>query len=379
MTNTRLNPERVTEARLELSMSQTSLATYSGISRVTISRIESGLVPSPGIETMSTLSWALRKPVSYFFPTGKLNYKITTVPSFRSLKSKSKADEMLTSLKIYDCALLVQFLYEKIKPRFVALDIAEPVPFSHNDYDMDVAEAAAVNVRRQLDIGDSPVSNVCIYLENNGILCFPANLPSKIGSVNVSLQTGDGKETSIVLFSNKLNYYRLRFTLAHELGHIVLHHFLAEDEYGQDYETIERQAHRFASAFLMPKKPFIASIGPLTLTGILKLKDKWNVSAAAIVKRLYDLRLIDERRYEFFQVEMSRKKWKRSEPGDDKFEPEDPYYMREAYGFVFQKKLASPELLMDYTGLSPETLVAYIGNENYLMPARAKNEFQSWI
>jgi hypothetical protein len=55
------------------------------------------------------------------------------------------------------------------------------------------------------------------------------------------------------------NEARLRFTCAHELGHMILHrkakslfHHLAEEGPYADPQRFERQADRFAAAFLMP-------------------------------------------------------------------------------------------------------------------------------
>lgn len=53
------------------------------------------------------------------------------------------------------------------------------------------------------------------------------------------------------------NEGRYRFTVAHELGHLILHAKLRDRfhdfaEYDRESETVERQADRFAAAFLTP-------------------------------------------------------------------------------------------------------------------------------
>ncbi len=66
------------------------------------------------------------------------------------------------------------------------------------------------------------------------------------------------KEREILIDENVLaNEGRYRFTAAHELGHMILHaklrdrfHDIAHCD--REAETIERQADRFAAAFLMP-------------------------------------------------------------------------------------------------------------------------------
>lgn len=102
---------------------------------------------------------------------------------------------------------------------------------------------------------------------------------------------------------------RKRLTLAHELGHLVLHdNFPGEDA--------ERDANRFAAEFLMPESTFspLLKRTALTLPNLAALKIEWKVSMQAIFERGMSLGYAtsDDRRK--FYIAMNRKGWKVNEP-----------------------------------------------------------------
>jgi Zn-dependent peptidase ImmA (M78 family) len=100
---------------------------------------------------------------------------------------------------------------------------------------------------------------------------------------------------------------RFRFSLAHELGHLVMH--------DRKNEVTEHQANRFASSLLIPPSDLEAALPPNpTLRDFLDLKDVWGVSVAALIYKAHQLDLVDDSRYRSLQIQMSR--WKRVEPGE---------------------------------------------------------------
>lgn len=103
---------------------------------------------------------------------------------------------------------------------------------------------------------------------------------------------------------------RLRFSLAHELGHAVMH--LGRDP---DLDLAEVQANTFASAFLLPQRGVLPDLRPgLKLADFARLKRKWRVSIQALIRRAKDLHAIDERRYRSLMQDISRKGWRKNEP-----------------------------------------------------------------
>jgi Zn-dependent peptidase ImmA (M78 family) len=92
---------------------------------------------------------------------------------------------------------------------------------------------------------------------------------------------------------------RLRFTAAHELGHLLL--LLP---HGLTAKEIEHACHRFASAFLIPREPFIQAFGQqrsqIAWAELNAMKSRWGMSVAAIMKRAHQLGLISDSRYKSF-------------------------------------------------------------------------------
>ena len=128
----------------------------------------------------------------------------------------------------------------------------------------------------------------------------------------------------IVRSTAKSSLVRLRFDLAHECGHLVMHQGV---ETG-DSET-EAQANRFASAFLLPARAFAAEFPRrgryLDWTALYALKRRWGVSVRAIVRRAYDLEIIDAAQYRTANVHLVRAGQARGEPGDNDWPwPEEP-------------------------------------------------------
>jgi Zn-dependent peptidase ImmA (M78 family) len=124
----------------------------------------------------------------------------------------------------------------------------------------------------------------------------------------------------IVRTSEKEKPTRLRFDIAHEIAHLVMHHGPTPMEPAADKRR-EAEADRFASAFLLPRKPFERSFPRsrrLDWQCIFALKRQWNVSAQAILRRAYDLALIDAAQYRTGCVYISKQGYRRNEP----FEPD---------------------------------------------------------
>ncbi|MCD4669831.1 MAG: ImmA/IrrE family metallo-endopeptidase, partial [Actinomycetia bacterium] len=127
-------------------------------------------------------------------------------------------------------------------------------------------------------------------------------------------------EFPAIVIRRDLSADRKRFNIAHEIAH---------DYTGTDDEKL---AHRFAAAFLLPPETVFSEIGEkrrkLNLTELLELKKKHGVSIQAWVRRAYDLGVITEESYQNTFRWISRKGWRRNEPGEYCF-PEEPVRFRQ--------------------------------------------------
>lgn len=111
---------------------------------------------------------------------------------------------------------------------------------------------------------------------------------------------------------------RQRFTVAHEIGHLVLHAGLGAPLSASDASHRESEAHRFASAFLAPGDAVLHDLnslgGRVTLTTLTRLKEKWGLSIKAFVVRFRQLGVIDEDQARSLYKQISARKWNKVEP-----------------------------------------------------------------
>ena len=155
----------------------------------------------------------------------------------------------------------------------------------------DVAEAdrAARSLRDHWGLGNDPIPNLVELLEEQGIKVLAADLTHIDGLTAHVRRSGHGVVPVIVV--NRQDWgERQRFTLAHELGHLVMDVANTLDE--------EKAAYRFAGAFLMPANALWATIGKhRTSIGwgeLFELKQLFGVSVQAITYRSKELGIFRE-------------------------------------------------------------------------------------
>ena len=156
-------------------------------------------------------------------------------------------------------------------------------------------ENAAAKVRQEL-LGKSSacdcVPDFCELLENAGIklLLCDFKLSNLFG---LSIGAADGGPAIAINVGKNISVERQIFSIAHELGHLILH----QETYGKDPAKLndeqEHEADRFAAAFLMPEKAFITewneNRGLHWVDAVLKTKRHFKVSYQAVLHQLIDM------------------------------------------------------------------------------------------
>ena len=102
---------------------------------------------------------------------------------------------------------------------------------------------------------------------------------------------------------------RWRWTLAHEIGHMVMH-----IEAGNPDKEAEEQAHQFAAEFLCPAHQIEPQLRRLNIGRLAPLKMQWKISMSALVKRAKDLGTIDAKQYKSLMVQLSQQGYRTREP-----------------------------------------------------------------
>lgn len=144
---------------------------------------------------------------------------------------------------------------------------------------------------------------------------------------------------------------RVRFTMAHELGHLVMH--------AMPTENMEREADRFAAEFLMPEYDIRPQLIDVTLNLLAILKRVWRVSMAALLKRARDLRAISEKKATALWKKMSALGFRKREPAELDLSPERPRLLRNLIDYHTQQLGMTPEQMWAMFTLYPEQFDRY--------------------
>lgn len=174
-------------------------------------------------------------------------------------------------------------------------------------------ESAARLVRTQWRLPIGAVRNLISWMESAGILI----LEYDFGSPKVDGLSQWAGDHPIIVLNSQVPTDRKRLTLAHELGHIVLHTNYAGDD-------MEDQANAFAAEFLMPADVIKPQLKNLKVGQIIDLKRAWGVSMAALVERAYGLgQMTKDQRSSFYKM-LSARGWRTMEPASDELSREEP-------------------------------------------------------
>ncbi|EHK57707.1 hypothetical protein MAXJ12_08894 [Mesorhizobium alhagi CCNWXJ12-2] len=262
----------------------------------TISRLEAGS-HEPDDATVAKFVRELGYPAAFFYDADPEDIDTGAV-SFRSF-SKMSARERDAAVAAGSLGLQ---LSAWVEDRF-----SLPAPnLLDLSYETD-AEAAAFSLRQFWGLGERPIGNLLALLETNGVRIF--SLSENTASVNAFSFWRDGKP--YVFLNNFKTAESSIFDAAHELGHLVMH------KHGDPKETrsAEREADRFASAFLMPARDVKARVSRMvTIDTVLRGKFRWRVSAMAMAYRLSTLRLVSDWQYKSICIELGKRGYRLGEP-----------------------------------------------------------------
>ena len=150
-----------------------------------------------------------------------------------------------------------------------------------------------------------PVRNLTAIIESSGGIIF--SLPLETDKFD-ALSLWAPKMPPVIFVNENFPGDRLRFNLAHEIGHLIMH--------GVPSPRQEEEADRFASEFLMPAEEIRPQLSKLTFDRLATLKTYWRISMQALIRRAHTLGLISERQQRTFFMNMSSNGWRKKEPID---------------------------------------------------------------
>lgn len=306
--------DRVRRLRLGLGLSQLDLATDAGIASGVVSMIENDR-HEPDVATVRALAQVLDCTPDYLTTPAVFEAPNVDRPKLRAYADASQRSVDRTT---YDSITAIEAV-EHIRLR----RIADLVPVFDGDLNDEVAiDEIAADVRTAAGLHTSEViPNViraaerlgCVVLPMDGELGRHWGLSFRVNDVPVVRVTRPSHDPE-----HDIPGDRQRFTVAHELGHLVLHAGTGQPTSPEAAARMENEANRFAAAFLVPGdsalEDLYAAGGRVTLSTLATLKSKWGYSIKAFVMRFRQLGVIDDAQARSLYKQISARKWNKDEP-----------------------------------------------------------------
>jgi Zn-dependent peptidase ImmA (M78 family)/DNA-binding XRE family transcriptional regulator len=293
------NPEMLILARESRGLTQKDFAQDLGISQGELSKIEAGL-RDPSDELTSRCASLLRYSAGLFFVGDRMIGSSSNCAYYRKRKS--------ASLHVIRQALAVANVRRIQISRLLISGSAELDPqnqFRRIDIGEHPGGAATIaqTMRTMWSLPPGPVQNLTRAVEDAGGIVFRCNFgSSKIDAMSQWLQ----RLPPMFFVNQEIPCDRMRWTLAHEIGHVVMH--------AVPTENLEQEANQFAAEFLMPARDIRPYLTELSLPKLAAMKPFWRVSMNALLKRACDLGTITERQRSYLWMQMGAHGYRTNEP-----------------------------------------------------------------
>lgn len=308
--------DRLQLAREFRGWTKEELGRQVGLSGAAVGQFERGDA-TPNTGTLERLAAALAVPVAFFAAGADSGSDLGAY--FRSLRSTTLTQRRRARAFVQYVHQFVTSLEHLVELPECRVDRHEVDP-EHDDRDR-IEEVAALTRRYWGVHPHEPLPNAVRLVERNGIVV----VRNSTGDLKVDAFSVPFDDRSlIVLSSEKGKHDRSRFDVAHEVGHLVMHKPDTEAT-----KRVEGQAHQFAAAFLMPAEGIGHELPSRPdWHALLRLKQKWGTSIAALLRRSRDLEVMTPARYTDAMKILSARGWRKHEPGS--IRPEEPTLLRRA-------------------------------------------------
>lgn len=339
-----IQPAKLKEARLARGYSQAYLGKLFGVTRQAINRYEDGKI-TPKAEIFNQYIEKLNFPIAFFYSDNMDEKKHDTAILFRSQATASKISREQVAIRADWMSRIVHYFSRYLE--FPDVDIVEqPVNHIHSFNEI---ENIANELRKKWSLGMGPIPNLTILLQNKG--CFISRAGVSVKQSDSCSKWSNGRPF-VFLTADKHVAVRSRFDLAHELGHLVLHHVLDDNIEKQLFREIEKEANHFASAFLLPRDTFGRQIVSTSLDYFIQLKKVWHVSIAAMIYRCKDLGILSENQTTYLWRQLAARGMRTHEPLDDELVPEEPTLFRDAIDLLLESKTVTVDDILHSIELS---------------------------
>ena len=360
---------RVRQARILRRMTGKAVVSAMGWNGARQTRLEQSEVTALEFDVAARLATVLRFPPA-FFTTAPVSRVEPANLLFRTPKRTAAAEKEYLA----QFAAGVGDFLEDLNGRWQL----PPVKLPSFDRDTDIPAAArATRQRLGVDV-DAPIGYLTYEVERAGVAVVTrtrrtrssgelawagrdpaagdgASDPAREKHLGYSTRVGEYADRPLMVLRAMDSWERTRWTVAHELGHLVLHGDGVHD--GAEGQAQEEQASRFASELLAPAAAIAAEVPAVpTLHNLLPLKLRWGISLGALLRHLFASGLIDVHRHDMMRRQLytrtnpdTGRTWGRTEPGWDERTPEQPRllakWVERCFGATSPAMLAPRELI----------------------------------
>lgn len=298
--------------RTALGLNQADFARHLGVAVGSVSKIENGRMALTD-DLLSSIAQTLDCSRA-FLADGDQD-----VPVSRPwLRAYADASKRTVDQQIADSIIAAEFI-EGMRLRRVP----ETLPVFDGDLTDDgEIEEFANDVREVAHISEGDVAgNVIRAAERLGCVVLP--MAEELGRhLGISLRVNTMPVIRVSRPSRDPGRHvpgdRQRWTVAHEIGHLAMHTSHGPPQSSEEATRMEKQAHRFAGAFLAPGDAILQDLDQfgwrVTLRTLAKIKERWGVSIKGLVMRFRALGVIDESQARSLHKQISARGWNKGEP-----------------------------------------------------------------
>lgn len=282
-------------AREARGLSQEALATALGVSQGRVSKIEKDLL-FVSDELLDKLCEVLLFPPHFFTQDDAI-----LGPEIAEVFHRKRNDVPVKLLhKIY---ARMEIFRRQVASLLQSTELPENLRrMDVDEYDGRVTLVAQL-VRASFRLPRGPIQDLTKTLEDAGVIIV--SMDFETNKIDAIARWVPGMPP-LIFVNKRTPKDRYRFSLAHELAHLVMHRHPTPD--------IEREANEFAAEFLMPEQDIRADLRDLTIAKLAQLKRHWKASMASLLRRAKDLGAITPSRAETLVIEMSRRGYTKHEP-----------------------------------------------------------------
>ena len=296
-----VNPEMVTLAREFRGLTQEQLGRAMGVAQAKIAKIEGGLQPELSDAHASFLCSALDFPISFFQQNEELLGWGSSAYFYRKKASITAGDRKRIQGQVNLARIHIKKFLQSVE-----IESTRELPvLDLGDYSNSPIQAARA-MRSHWGLADGPIKNVTSLLESAGIVIVPIDFgTNSMDATSIRLN----ELPPIVFINASMSRDRWRWTLVHELAHLLIHQIPTEE--------MEDQADSFAAEFLLPElelKPQFARIGKIRLQDLANLKPFWKVSMQALLMRASNLNQITKSESQYLWMQIGKLNYRTSEP-----------------------------------------------------------------